>query len=64
LHTGSQFSVLVQTFPGRNYTLESKDSLTGGTWSSVATVLGNGSLQFLRDPAAGGPQRYYRVRQW
>jgi hypothetical protein len=64
LHTGSQFSVLVQTFPGRNYTLESKDSLTAGTWSSVATVLGNGNLQFLRDPAASGPQRYYRVRQW
>ncbi|HWH67822.1 MAG TPA: M6 family metalloprotease domain-containing protein, partial [Candidatus Sulfotelmatobacter sp.] len=60
----TQFSLLLQTFPGKNYVLESKTSLSGTNWAPVTSLRGSGTLQFLRDPAATTPQRFYRVRQW
>jgi hypothetical protein len=61
---GKQFSLVLQTFVGKNYTLEYKTSLTATTWTSLSTVPGTGALQMLVDSNASGPQRFYRVRQW
>ena len=62
--SGKQFSVLLQTLPGKNYTLEYRNSLSAGAWTAVSVVRGNGALQLLADPNATGPQRFYRARQW
>ena len=59
----NQFSIVLQTFSGKTYTLEYKSSLAATNWTPAATVRGNGALQFLTDPAATVPQRFYRVRQ-
>ena len=64
LRGDGQFSLLLQTAFDKHYTLESKDSLNAATWNSITTISGNGSVQFLIDPAASPPQRLYRVRQW
>ena len=61
---GHQFSALVQTLSTKNYALESKDSLAATNWTAVCTNSGNGALTILTDPAAAGPQRFYRMRQW
>jgi hypothetical protein len=64
IHQGSQFSLVVRTAFGKHYTLEYKDALAAANWTGVATVRGNGALQFLIDATATTPGRYYRVRQW
>jgi hypothetical protein len=60
---GGRFSIAVQTYPGRNYTLEYKDALSAAAWTGIGTAAGNGAIQFLVDPAATNPWRFYRVRQ-
>ncbi len=62
--SGNQFSILVQTYPGKHYTLEYTASLSTPNWQMVSTTSGTGLLQSLTDPSATGPQRFYRVRQW
>jgi M6 family metalloprotease-like protein len=64
MRLGDRFSLLVQTFAGRNYTLEYKSSLAAPSWTSLPTVRGTGAPQVLSDPAATSPQRFYRIRQW
>ena len=63
-HSGSRFQVVLQTFWGKTYVLEYKDDLSNAAWTPAATILGNGNLQFLTDPTASGPKRFYRVRQY
>jgi hypothetical protein len=63
-YSGGQFTVLVQTVNGRNYALEYKNNLTGGSWISLPSIRGNGSLMPLTDPDATVGQRFYRVRQF
>jgi hypothetical protein len=58
-----QFSVLVQTIAGKQYALEYKNTLIGGAWTSLPEIRGNGAPEFLIDPAAAGPRRFYRVKQ-
>lgn len=58
----SQFSVSVATVNGATYHLERKTGLGDPDWTPVASVPGNGATQVLTDPAAGGPQGFYRVR--
>ncbi len=59
----NQFQILVLTLPGKYYALEYKNSLSLTNWSSGPAVRGNGGLQFLTDPSATAPSRFYRVRQ-
>jgi hypothetical protein len=59
-----RFSLALQTFAGRHYTLEYKNSLASSVWTSLVTLRGNGTPQLLTDPMATGQQRFYRVRQW
>jgi hypothetical protein len=61
---GTVFSVSVQTLNGKHYVLEYKTSLSSTTWTALAPVPGDGSLQVLTDPNATGPQRFYRVQQY
>jgi hypothetical protein len=63
-HRGNQFTALVQTVAGKHYTLEATSSLSPATWTPVATVRGNGALQFLTDLSAVQAGKFYRVREW
>jgi M6 family metalloprotease-like protein len=62
--SAGQFKVVLPTAPGKNYALEYRDSPIAGSWSALPAVQGTGGLQVLTDPAANGPQRSYRVKQW
>jgi hypothetical protein len=62
-HAG-QFSVLVQTVSGKDYSLEYKNSLDDSGWTALPSVHGNGTLQILTDPSATVGHRFYRVRQF
>jgi hypothetical protein len=55
--------VSVATTSGKSYGLEYKDSLSEAEWTRLPTVPGTGSQLILTDPAAPGPQRFYRVRE-
>jgi hypothetical protein len=57
----SRFRLVVQTYAGKNYALEYKDSLSATAWTSLPAVHGNGAMQFLSDSAADAAQRFYRV---
>jgi len=59
---GKQFCVAVHTANGPVYYLESASDLRDSSWSAVTNVPGDGTEQLLTDPAAAGPQRFYRVR--
>ena len=61
-HDGSTFSCRVTTAAGFSYTLESRKDPTSPTWSTVATVVGDGSVKTLADPQATTPHALYRVR--
>ncbi len=61
---GTQFSLVLQTAAGRHYALEYKPTLAPTNWTALPPLYGNGALQFLVDPSAAVPQRFYRVRQW
>jgi len=63
-HLGNQFRIAVQTFAGKTYALEYKTSLTDAVWTPAASIHGNGAMQFLLDPNATGPRRFYRVREY
>jgi hypothetical protein len=58
---GGQLSVLLPTFPGTRYALEYKNSLAATSWTALPSIFGRGGLQFLVDPSASVPQRFYRV---
>jgi hypothetical protein len=61
---GGQFSVLVQTASGKDYSLEYKNSLDDATWTALPSVHGNGTFQVLTDSSATVAHRFYRVRQF
>ena len=61
--SGAQFSVLVQSLAGKHYSLQYKTSLSDASWTTVRTVYGNGSPQFLVDTSASATQRFYRIQQ-
>lgn len=62
LRLDGRFSVSLSTARGRAYCLEFKTSLADPDWTPVASDPGSGAPQLLSDPAAVGPQRFYRVR--
>jgi Regulator of chromosome condensation (RCC1) repeat/Kelch motif len=64
VHSAGQFSVNIQSFTGKSYSLEYKDSLGASTWTALPAVQGNGTLQVLTDANATVAQRFYRVRQF
>jgi hypothetical protein len=62
--TDNLFSLVVQTYAGKTYALQYKDSLEATNWLTLPSLYGNGAKQFLIDPAATSAHRYYRVREW
>jgi len=60
--SAASFSGTVPTVAGRNYTLERSASLTAPGWTPLGTLPGNGAIRTFTDPAATGPQQFYRVR--
>ncbi|HWH72019.1 MAG TPA: hypothetical protein VNT26_21835, partial [Candidatus Sulfotelmatobacter sp.] len=56
-------SVWVPTQNGSNYVLCFKDSLSQTNWQPLPTVLGDGTVKKLLDPAPNAPTRFYRVEQ-
>lgn len=46
---------------GSVYTLQYKDSLDQAGWSNLPDTAGSNGMMTLTDPAAGAPQRFYRV---
>jgi hypothetical protein len=58
------FTVSAPTRSGRVYALEYKTSLGDNGWTALPLVPGNSSLATFIDPAAGGSQRFYRLREW
>jgi hypothetical protein len=64
VRSGNFFSALTQTIPGKKYTLQYKNSLAATNWTELPPLYGIGTLQFLVDPTAMLPQRFYWLRQW
>jgi len=48
---------------GKQYFLESRDSVTGGTWQPRGSVTGKDSCALFSDPSATNSSRIYRVRE-
>jgi uncharacterized delta-60 repeat protein len=61
--SNNAFKVSLSTVTGVNYYLEYKtNSITDSTWTALPSVVGDGTMKTLVDPAAVGPRRFYRVR--
>ncbi len=58
----ASFSGSVPTVTGRNYTLERSASLIAPDWAPLSRLPGDGTIRTFTDPAATGPQQFYRVR--
>lgn len=61
--TGSAFSLLAPSLPGKYLVLEFNDSVTATNWASLPDVRGNGATAILKDTSAYGGWRFYRVRR-
>jgi len=57
----TQFSALLQTFWGKQYTLEFSSVLPAALWTPVSTNSGNGMLQIVTDENANSAPRFYRI---
>jgi hypothetical protein len=62
--SSNEFSVSLVTRNGRVYALEYKNSLSDSNWTGLPLVAGTGAQLILRDAAANGARRFYRVREW
>ena len=59
---GNVASVTFQSVSGKSHTLEYKDALTNGNWTTILpAVTGNGSPMTLIDGSATNTMRFYRV---
>lgn len=59
---GHNFSVLVSTALGANYTLQYKNTLADADWKDAEALPGTGSAITLTDSTATSAARFYRVR--
>ncbi|EEF57883.1 hypothetical protein, partial [Pedosphaera parvula] len=58
-HSGSNLVLSFPTQAGHNYTVQFKNNLNAGTWGTLNTVAGDGSVKNVSDPL--GTNRFYRV---
>ena len=61
-YDGTKFHCQVATTAGFTYSLETRRDPSQPTWTTVATVPGDGSVKTLTDPNATQAQALYRVR--
>ena len=59
--SGGNAVISFPTTAGSSYRVYYSSSLTGGTWTQLATVSGNGAVKSVSDPTAGGSVRFYKV---
>ena len=50
------------TAPGKNYTLETRTSLEGGSWAPVSNISGDGYVNQIILTNYSGNTRFYRIR--
>lgn len=60
--SGNAYSLSLVTVDGANYALQYKPSITQPNWSTVATTVGDGSVQKLTDPNATNGAKIYRLQ--
>lgn len=60
VRSGPNVVVSFPTQTGVVYRVFCRDSLAGGDWNLLGTVLGDGAVRGINDPAVGA-QRYYKV---
>ncbi len=62
LKSGNVVTFTLSVLPKYGYQLEYKDDLTSAAWTPIgAPVTATSAVLTLSDPAADGPQRFYRV---
>lgn len=59
---GGTFSFTVPTAPGVTYVIEYSGVASGGAWTPVLVIFGDGTVMTFTDTNATGAQRFYRVR--
>jgi hypothetical protein len=59
--SGANIQLQFPTQAGHNYTVVYKSTLTGGTWLTLTTVPGDGTVKTVNDPVGAGP-RFYRLQ--
>lgn len=57
----NQLNLLFATQRGASYRVFYRTNLTAGSWSLLTTVLGDGTVKSVTDPAIGANQRFYKV---
>lgn len=61
--SGNVFSVALRTEAGRSYTLQYKGSITETSWTSLPTVIGDGTQKQFNDNTPQNNSRFYRIMQ-
>ena len=59
--TGDTFGGAIQTQNGATYTVQFKDDLNAATWSTLTTIIGDGTVKTFSDPGPTVGQRFYRI---
>jgi len=60
LRQGTNTSLSFATVPGRNYAIQSTDSLTNSVWQTLTTIAGNGSVRTVTNGVTAAT-RFYRL---
>jgi len=61
-HSDGAFSFTVDGIAGVLYIVEYRDALDTGTWTELASRLGDGSTEIIADTNAVSQTRFYRIR--
>ena len=59
--TGGIFGGAIQTQSGTTYTVQYKNDLNAVSWSTLTTIIGDGTVKTFTDPGPAVPQRFYRI---
>jgi hypothetical protein len=60
-YAGNTFTLSFETQAGLSYTVEYKNALSDGTWTTLQTLTGTGAVRTVQDTSAVGRARFYRV---
>ena len=60
---GGKLQLQVPARAGHEYLLQYTTNLTSPGWVNLPSVPGTNGTLILSDPAAAGPQRFYRVQE-
>jgi hypothetical protein len=58
---GDNFTVSIQTEPGKTYALQYADSVSALNWQSLPGITGDGTVKTVTNSAPNVTQRYYRL---